>query len=223
MSSEFQTFLRRNGIRHITSAPYHPASNGLAERAVQTFKSALQKASDGDLETQLSRFLFKYRNTPHTTTGTTPAELLMGWTPRTHLSLIYPNLASKVQRQQEKHKAEHDKHAKEREINIEDPVFVRDFTAQTLKWIPGVVLEEKGPLLFFVQLPDGRIVRRHIDHIRTRTVEVEDTPTVQEDDILPPVAITPSSGGDTQPQVSPTAAPPRRSTRMSQPPDQLSS
>ena len=40
-STEFQTFVQRNGFRHIRSAPYHPATNGLAEQAVQTVKNAL--------------------------------------------------------------------------------------------------------------------------------------------------------------------------------------
>ncbi|XP_056132822.1 uncharacterized protein K02A2.6-like, partial [Lampris incognitus] len=37
-SEEFTTFLKANGVKHIRSAPYHPATNGLAERFVQTFK-----------------------------------------------------------------------------------------------------------------------------------------------------------------------------------------
>ena len=44
-SAEFQEFMQRNGVRHIKTAPYHPASNGLAERAVQTVKEALKKSN----------------------------------------------------------------------------------------------------------------------------------------------------------------------------------
>ena len=42
-SNEFKQFLRLSGIRPVNSAPYHPASNGQAERAIQTFKRALKK------------------------------------------------------------------------------------------------------------------------------------------------------------------------------------
>ena len=37
-SNEFIHFCKMNGIKHITSAPYHPSTNGMAERAVQTVK-----------------------------------------------------------------------------------------------------------------------------------------------------------------------------------------
>ena len=42
VSSEFQLFMECNGIKHIRCFPYHPSSNGLAERMVQTFKKAMK-------------------------------------------------------------------------------------------------------------------------------------------------------------------------------------
>ena len=59
-SDEFAQFMEQNGVKHIRSAPYHPLSNGLAERFVQTFKRAM-KASEGEgktLNQRLSQFLF---------------------------------------------------------------------------------------------------------------------------------------------------------------------
>ena len=87
-SMEFQEFVKQNGIRHVTSAPYHPASNGLAERAVQTFKSALKRSDGSNIEAHLLRFLARYRITPHSTTGVAPAVMLMGRRPRSHLDLL---------------------------------------------------------------------------------------------------------------------------------------
>ena len=91
-SSEFQQFMAKKGIHHIRTAPYHPASNGLAERAVQTVKEGLRELFSGCLETNLSPFLFQYRLTPHTTTGQSPAQLLLGRRPRSHLDLLHPDL-----------------------------------------------------------------------------------------------------------------------------------
>ena len=42
-SVHFADFVQRN-IRHFTSSPHHPATNGLVEWAVQTFKGAIKKA-----------------------------------------------------------------------------------------------------------------------------------------------------------------------------------
>ena len=45
-SEEFGEFMTRNDIRHVTSAPYHPSTNGAAERTVQSFKNTMQKMSN---------------------------------------------------------------------------------------------------------------------------------------------------------------------------------
>lgn len=81
-SAEFNAFLKGNGIQHVCSSPYHPSSNGLAERAVQCFKEGLKRSPSGDsLKNRLAKFLFCYCLTPHSTTGVSPAELLLGRIP----------------------------------------------------------------------------------------------------------------------------------------------
>jgi len=102
ISHDFQQFMDMNGIKHLTTAPYHPASNGLAERAVQTLKMGLKKMTVGNIEDKLARFLFQYRITPHTTTGQSPAELLMGRRPRSHLDILRLNVADRVCNKQER-------------------------------------------------------------------------------------------------------------------------
>ena len=55
-SNEFQEFISKNSICYIKPAPYHPASNGLAERAVQTFKEGLKNWLRGQLRQNLLIF-----------------------------------------------------------------------------------------------------------------------------------------------------------------------
>ena len=62
-AEEFTKFMRQNGIKFTRVPPYHPASNGVAERSVQIAKVALTKqvldgkASTLTLEHQLANFL----------------------------------------------------------------------------------------------------------------------------------------------------------------------
>ena len=43
VSEEFDTFLKKNGIKHILFQTYHPESNGSAGRAMQAVKQTLNK------------------------------------------------------------------------------------------------------------------------------------------------------------------------------------
>ena len=43
ISTVFKTFLRQNGVKQTLVPPYHPASNGAAERSVQILKRSLEK------------------------------------------------------------------------------------------------------------------------------------------------------------------------------------
>jgi transposase InsO family protein len=53
-SYELIQFYDKYGINHVTTAPYHPASNGLAERFVRSFKEALLKEQSKTNPTYLS-------------------------------------------------------------------------------------------------------------------------------------------------------------------------
>ena len=89
-SSEFSDFLKKNRIRHILTPPYHPASNGLVERSVQTLEEGLKRLKEGSLNTRLMRFLFKYRIMAQSSIGVSPAELLFGRKLRSQLTLLEP-------------------------------------------------------------------------------------------------------------------------------------
>lgn len=92
-SEEMASFIKRNGIWHMRVTPYHPASNGLAERVVRTVMEGI-KAMMGDcksVEGSLLKFMFNYRSNPHSSTRKTPAEMLMGRNIRSKLHLLLPD------------------------------------------------------------------------------------------------------------------------------------
>ena len=170
-SAEFSQFMTKNGIRHVKTAPYHPLSNGLAERAVKTFKEGIKKcrSESESIECCLARILFQYRITPHSTTGISPSELLFGRRIRSHLDLMQPDLASHVEAKQRAQKKYHDAHSRDCTFEVGDAVFVKNFgSGQT--WLPGQIQEIRGPVSYTVVVSDGHSFKRHVDHLRKRTV-----------------------------------------------------
>ena len=150
-SYEFGEFMRRNGIEHTTCAPLHPSSNGMAERAVQTFKNGLKKMTKADIKTKLSRFLFRYRCSPQSVRGTTPAELLMGRKLQGPLDLMRPDFQGRVKRKQEDQKKYHDKGKMLREFSVNDEVFVANYSGRGDRWLPGIVVQVTGPLSYSIR------------------------------------------------------------------------
>ena len=218
-SQEFKVFVKKNGIMHVTSAPYHPSTNGLVERAVQTFKQGMSKLRDGTVQTKLSRFLFSYRNTPHTTTGETPMWLRWGKGARSHLDLLHPSIASRVEKAQGRMVQQHDKHTRSRALAEDDTVLARNYSGLP-KWLPGTIIEETGPVSTKVQLDDGAIVRRHHD----QPIPRQETPQLNEEQITPEPDGVPEATETASAQVECTPGRPgerRYPTRQRRPPDRF--
>ncbi len=134
-------------MKHIHSAPYHPSSNGLAERIVRTFKTAMKASEHPGLSFHqcFMSFLLSYRTTPHATTNVCPSELFLGRHVRTRLELLHPDVEERAATNQAKQKLHHNQHAHTRDLWVGQRVLARNFSPGP-KWMPGTVVERTGPL-----------------------------------------------------------------------------
>ena len=105
MSQEFQAWCKQRGIVHLTGAPYHPATNGAAERLIQSFKQALRKSSLPPKEA-LQEFLMQYRRIPFAS-GLSPSELLNGRRIRTKIDTLVPSIPHLLQGRQSRQASKH--------------------------------------------------------------------------------------------------------------------
>ncbi|XP_070385773.1 uncharacterized protein [Dermacentor albipictus] len=91
-STEYLAWLAKNGIRGMMVPPYHPASNDVAKRVVQTIKDNLKKSLTGNFQTQIARIPFQYRTMPHKVTGHGPCELLLDRIVNTPFDVLHSDL-----------------------------------------------------------------------------------------------------------------------------------
>nr|VZH95980.1 unnamed protein product [Spirometra erinaceieuropaei] len=199
ISSTFEDFCRQHNIQHLRSPPYHPQSNGQAERFVDTFKRALLKAR-GEVTTNeiVQAFLFSYRTTPNPASpgGVSPAEALMGRKLHTTFHALVPTGAQPAQTSP----------VSRSKLSIGTPVFVRDYRAGFPDWIEATVVSHRGSMLFDVDVGDDIWVRHH-NQIRRRhcsnTTGLDSAPSLSLDILLDTFAIPAD-----QSVPEPTSAPP---------------
>ena len=183
-SIEFQKFLKLNSIKHITSAPYHPASNGAAENAVKTAKNALKNAlgrtgmqcQNPNLNLVLSNFLFDYRSTPHTTTKSSPAFLMFGRHLKTRFDEMNPfgrieqdklNTRTHVVKMQNKQSKNYSG-KRNVDFKLGDLVYFRNY-ADTRHYVRGKIVKRLGMCNYQIDTGE-KTVTRHANQILKRNI-----------------------------------------------------
>ena len=188
-AQEYRRFSDEWGFKHITTSPYHPQANGLAEKSVQIMKQLLKKAKLDGKDPYIS--LLEYRNTSVNNIGS-PAQLCMS----RRLNSILPSTSEqltpqvidpskvmeKIRHSKEVSKEYYDRGARQlSELNPNDTVRmqVQD------RWIPcTVVRQADAPRSYVVKGLNGQEYRRNRKHLR----RVNEPPltTIDVDDVEPP-------------------------------------
>lgn len=221
----FSEFCKANGVKHMFTPPYHPSSNGAAERSVQVVKQAMRKMGTSTmLKDRLARFLLIYRSTPHAITGMRPDELFLRCRLQTRFTLLSPNLSPRVEKCQQNQKVVHDGKKLPSPFVKGEKVLVFNKRGKT-KWLFGTIVQQKSPVTYLVKV-GSRIRFCHLEHLLHTAVEdMDDEPDLSDD--LPeltsaqaePESIDTADGSPTS--VIDAEVPLRRSTRESRAPRRL--
>ncbi|XP_018360497.1 PREDICTED: uncharacterized protein K02A2.6-like [Trachymyrmex cornetzi] len=156
---EFENYCKVRGIFQMFTAPGHPATNGLAERYVQTLKSKLIRMEDepGSITEKIQKILLRVPATP-LADGKSPAELYLNRQIHIRMDAFRPykpapNPVSPV-----------------RHLKVGQRVIVRTYLPNKSEWRLGTILQKFGKLHYQVKLDNGHVLKRHIDQLRTTSL-----------------------------------------------------
>ena len=171
-SEQFRKFSQEYDFKHFTTRPYYPQANGEAESGVRIAKKILRQR-DPFLA------LMSYRATPHTATGVSPCQLMMGREIRTLLPTLESNLKQvlpsqqAVARKDEETKTNYRRHFDKRhgvrplpELQPGDSVHVKLDQQKVWKTPGKVIARSPVPRSYMIQTPNS-VVRRNRRHLRT--------------------------------------------------------
>ncbi|XP_055527821.1 uncharacterized protein K02A2.6-like [Wyeomyia smithii] len=175
-SGIFKQFCEKSGIILVRTTPYHPQSNGQAERFVDTLKRSLRKITDGEniqLSEALQTFLQVYRSTPsNVLEGKYPAEVMFGRPMTTTLDLLRPTGIHQAQ------STSTSLSPSATTLTAGAMVYAKVHkNAQTWTWKPGTIIGAFGKVNFNVLLDQGtgrrKLIRSHANQLRARYDDIQ--------------------------------------------------
>lgn len=184
-SEELETFCKKRAIKRVMTVPYWPQMNGEVERQNRGILRALKiaKVEKKPWRSALKDYLTMYNTTPHTVTGKSPFELMMGRQPKLLIpSLLNPphQMYEEVRERDATEKlkgklyADKRRHAKESEIQVGDKVMLKNFKQGKIESnftpAPFTVISRDGSDTL-VQNEEGVRYRRHLSHLKKWPIE----------------------------------------------------
>ena len=179
-SHDFAIFAQQLGFVHRHVTPYWPEANGTVERFMRNINKLIKtaKIDNANWMTELHNFLRNYRNTPHSTTGETPASVLFNYSPRSKLpDFVHPVDDSTLRARDETRKfsmkayADHKRHTRHRDITVGDRVIVKQPTHHRSKtkslYDPHflTVIARHGDTVT-ARYEDGKTIKRNISQLK---------------------------------------------------------
>ncbi|XP_033218222.1 uncharacterized protein K02A2.6-like [Belonocnema kinseyi] len=175
----FQKLLKAGVLRHSTTPPQFPATNGAAEDFVDRFKRKINSILKDHitLKAAIIKFLFDSRSKLHAATNQSPASLMLGPELKTQFLLFRPpSVKNRIINDQERQICNN---LGETKINFSegDSVVARDYRGKEPSWTPGIFTREIVPGLTFLIKVDGLIWKRHANKLLRRSPVVKDKET----------------------------------------------
>ena len=135
ISAEWANFAKKYNFHHQKITPLHPEANSGDERVMKATNKRIRvsKVAKTHWKTELSKYLHRYNQTPHSATGFSPNMLLLGHDDCDILPNIRPRTLNEnirklaiandgAAKQRMKRYADLYQHVKHREFNLKDPV-----------------------------------------------------------------------------------------------------
>lgn len=176
ISKEFAGYMQSMGIKHHLVTPRWPEANGEVERQNRSLMKRVRIAvAEGrNVKGEVRKYLLAYRNTPHSITGKSPAEMLFGRKLRVKVPQVqdvFEDLETRDRDAQLKNQMVAKRNASKsaHDIGVGDLVLLKrdnQSKCQTpFHHDPYKVLAASGPMLTLESI-DGKIVKRNITNVR---------------------------------------------------------